>query len=95
MKKVVYSVPSFTLYVEDHEGNNIMHCDCVKWNKQVKNELLNTLKAFADITDKPMFAVQIDGDKKHEKFLKLMEFIFKGTFMGTDNKEHSLYWRNV
>lgn len=90
MKTPVVVNDDYTLYIEHHAGVQFIHCDCHRWSKTVKLRMIDDLKKMDDL-----YAIHEIGDKKHAKFLGLLEFEFFKDFMGLDNKPHQIFVRRA
>lgn len=95
MKTPVIWSTTYIVYLEDHAGASFIHCDCVGWNKSVKQQLKADFEKLLEIHRKPIFAIHDIDDKKHLKFLSMMGFSFYQNFVGQDDKMRQLYVRNL
>lgn len=93
MKTPVINSDDYVVYLEYYQGLTIIHCDCYKWSKQVKQNLTKDWNKLVEIHRKPIYAIHEIEDTKHLKFLQLMGFEFNNSFVGTDNKERHLFVR--
>lgn len=72
-----------------------IHCDCFKWSKQTKKEMLVDLEALMRIFRVDIFAVIEPQNKKLLKFSIGMGFNHLKDFVGTDGKLYYLFVRRV
>lgn len=64
----------FNIYYEQINGLTFVHCDVFKWNKTVKEHLMIDIEIICELHKGPMYAYHIVGDRKHEKFLRMVGF---------------------
>ena len=93
MKTPVITSDDYIVYLEYYQGVTIIHCDCYKWSKQVKQNLKQDWDKLVEIHRQPIYAIHEIEDTKHLKFLQLMGFEFNNSFVGSDNKERQLFVR--
>lgn len=72
-------------------GATFIHCDCVKWTKEIKKQLLEDFNKLLSIHRNDIYALHELGDAKHEKFLKVFGFTFLSEFTGVDNLIKHIY----
>lgn len=94
MKTPVIIYKDYTVFLEHYKGLNIIHCDCYRWSKEVKQNLITDFNKLLDIHRKPLYAIHEIEDSKHLKFLNMMGFIWHNDFVGSDNKQRQLFVRN-
>lgn len=94
MKTPVITSDDYVVYLENYQGMSIIHCDCYRWSKQIKQALQKDFNCLFNIHRKPIYAIHEMNDEKHLKFLKLFGFIFNNNFIGSDNKQRQLFVRN-
>jgi len=79
-KKPVIVEPDYTLYLDEFEGLQFIHCDVRKWNKATKKRLHEALELLHNIYKQESFYATHDiADKKHRKFLKMYGFKYFST----------------
>lgn len=85
----------FIIYVEDYCDSLFIHCDVlVPWSKTIKQKLLSSFNKLTKIIQQPLYALHDKQDTKHYKFLKIFNFNYLTTIIGTNNKEYEVYiWR--
>jgi hypothetical protein len=95
MKVPVLSVDEFVLYLEELPEGTFIHCDVTaKWSKQVKSKLKIAFELLTTEYGKELYALHTPTDKKHEKFLKMFDFSYLSSIVGTDGNEYDIYiWR--
>jgi hypothetical protein len=95
MKVPVIQNNQFILYLEEVEGNLFIHCDIlVKWSKEVKHNLQSWFERLTSVHGKDLYALHAPKDKKHEKFLRMFNFSYFNSFIGTDGNNYDIYiWR--
>lgn len=64
----------FNIYYELVNGCIFVHCDVFRWSKSVREKLLIDIEILFELLNTPVYARHVVGDKKHEKFLKLVGF---------------------
>ena len=95
MKIPVIQNKQFVLYLEDLDGNLFIHCDILsKWSKEVKQNLKNWFTRLTKECGKELYALHTPEDKKHEKFLRIFDFSYLYSTIGTDGNKYDIYiWR--
>lgn len=95
MKTPVLSVDEFVLYLEELPEGTFIHCDVTtKWSKEVKNKLKVAFELLTNEYGKELYALHTPTDKKHEKFLKMFDFSYLSSIVGTDGNDYDIYiWR--
>jgi hypothetical protein len=93
MKTPVINSDDYVVYLEHYQGITIIHCDCFKWTRAVKQNLSQDWEQLVKIHRKPIYAIHETDDLKHLKFIQMMGFEFHNTFVGADNKERHLFVR--
>jgi hypothetical protein len=81
--------------LENDCGFTFIHCECTRWAKEVKKDLLNDLKKLFELHRCEMFAIHEIGDAKHKKFLKLVGFNYLKDFVGSDKKLRQIFIRRA
>ena len=80
MKKPVIVEPDYTLYLDEFEGLQFIHCDVHKWNKATKKRLHKALELLHNIYKQESFYATHDiDDNKHRKFLEMYGFKYFST----------------
>ena len=92
MKTPVVACDDYTLYLEDYNGFEFIHCDCRRWTNEVRKRMLDDL---VKLQKDDLYAIHEISDKKHEKLLKLFGFKFLEDFVGADNKPRQTYVRRA
>lgn len=93
-KQPVIVTDDYILYLEFAFKSTFIHCDCFKWNKTVKKNLLEDLQKLSQLRTEPLFAIHEIDDKKHLKFITMLGFKHFMDFIGADNKMRQLFVRN-
>ena len=93
-KQPVITKKDYIVYLEFAFKMTFIHCDCFRWNKTVKTNLLKDLEKLASLRTEPLFAIHEIDDKKHLKFITMMGFKHFMDFTGADNKMRQLFVRN-
>ena len=79
-KKPVIVEPDYTLYLDEFEGLQFIHCDVRKWNKATKKRLHEALELLHNIYKQESFYATHDiDDNKHRKFLEMYGFKYFST----------------
>ncbi len=78
-KKPVIVEPDYTLYLDEFEGLQFIHCDVRKWNKATKKRLHEALELLHNIYKEPFYAAHDIDDNKHRKFLEMYGFKYFST----------------
>tara|TARA_R110002153_G_scaffold70900_8_gene185974 strand:+ start:407 stop:697 length:291 start_codon:yes stop_codon:yes gene_type:complete len=79
MKKPVVVDLDYTLYLDEFEGLQFIHCDVRKWNKTTKKRLHKALELLLNIYKQDLHAIHDIDDNKHRKFLEMYEFKYFST----------------
>ena len=79
MKKPVVTENDYTLYLEQYEGLQFIHCDIRKWNKTTKKRLHKVLELLLETLGQDLYAVHEIDDNKHRKFLEMYGFKYFDT----------------
>ena len=95
MKVKVIETKNYIVYFEEDCGFTFIHCDCMKWNKTVKNQLKEDFDSLFDKHRKDVYAIHEIGDAKHEKFVKIFGFEYFKDFVGLDGKLRQLFVRRT
>ena len=86
MRARVIERSNYTVWFDQYEDQTFLHCNVYRYNKTVKKELQNYLQFLLRIRQSPLYAIHQIGDKKHKKFLQMLEFELFETRV-TKNKE--------
>ena len=86
MRARVIERSNYTVWFDQYEDQTFLHCNVYRYNKTVKKELQNYLQFLLRIRQSPLYAIHQIGDKKHKKFLQMLEFELLETRV-TKNKE--------
>jgi hypothetical protein len=89
---VIYN-NDYIVFLENDFGFTFIHCDCIKWTKSVKKDLLSDLKKLFEIHRSDVYAIHEIGDVKHEKFLGIVGFEYLKDFVGSDEKQRQIFVR--
>ena len=84
---------NYTVYYENVEGNTFVHCDCYRWNKKIKQQLMKDLDTLKEMHKGNWYALNTFNDTKRYKFLNLMNFNFLKEIIGTDGNKHQIFVR--
>ena len=95
MKTPVIQRADYTVYFEYHDGNTFIHCDCHRWSKTVRQNLIHDTDVLIGLQDYPVYALHEIGDIKHLKFLERAKFTYLLNVMCTDGKERQVFERKV
>ena len=79
MKQPVILHKSFTLYLDEFEGLQFIHCDVYTWNKTTKQQLKKALDFILDSYTDEVYATHDIDDNKHRKFLEMYGFKYFST----------------
>ena len=95
LKLPVISSPEFVIYLEEDHNLFFIHCDVlVNWSKKVKQKLQTAFDILTKNWNKALYAIHTPNDTKHEKFLKMFNFIFFKKIEGLDGNDYHIYvWR--
>lgn len=93
MKIQTIKTDNYVVYLEDDHGFTFIHCDCDRWSKNVKNELLSDLNVLFDALKREVYAIHEIDDVKHRKFLRICGFDYFKDFVGTDGKLRQIFVR--
>lgn len=67
----------YTIYLQDIEGTTWAHCDVRRWSASVFRRLRADVDTLIDMQGREIYAMnEPAGDRKHQKFLRLMGFEF-------------------
>jgi len=95
MKTPVIYNTYYTVYFENYMGATFVHCDCARWTKEIKKQLKLDFDALALIHRNDIYALHEVGDAKHQKFLRLFNFIFLSEFISVDGIARHIYVRRT
>jgi hypothetical protein len=95
MKTPVVYNQHYVVYFDYFEGQTFIHCDCARWNKQVKTELQKDVDTLMSLHKKQILAIHDIEDNKHRKFLKLMKFEYHSDVVCTDGKTRQIFTRSL
>lgn len=79
---MTYKVPvcnraDYTIYLQELQGICWAHCDVRKWSAHTAKSLKADADRVVEMQGRPILAMnEPAGDKKHQKFLRLMGFHF-------------------
>ena len=91
---VIYS-QYYVVYLEFFDENTFIHCDCSRWNKEIKISLQKDIDILVGIHKKPILALHDQEDIKHRKFLKLMKFEYHSDISCIDGKTRQIFTRGL
>ena len=91
---VIYS-QDYTVFFENDCGFTIIHCDCERWTKEVKKQLIDDFEKLCEIHRNEIYAIHEIGDVKHEKFLSIVGFEYLKDFVGSDEKLRQIFVRRI
>jgi hypothetical protein len=92
IKHPVIERDDYTLFFEYDKGFCFIHCNCIKWTKTIKKQMLSDLLM---LQKEDIFAIHEIDDKKHAKFLALFDFKFLKDFVGLDGLSRQIYVRRT
>lgn len=95
MKTPVIYHDDYIVFLEIDFGFTFIHCDCVKWTKEVKKDLLSDLRKLFEIHRSEIYAIHEIDDVKHEKFLSIVGFKYLKDFVGSDAKLRQIFVRRT
>ena len=93
MKTPVIYNNDYIVYLEYTFAMSFIHCDCYRWTKTVKKQLIEDIDKLVAIHREPIFAIHDLNDNKHLKFLYMMNFKYHSDFIGDDNLTRQLFVR--
>lgn len=95
MKTPVIQTSEYIIYIEEYKDDWFIHCDVTsKWNKTVKQNLIESFNLLTSQCDKVLYALHTPEDNKHKKFLKMFHFNYLKSIVGSDGKKYDIYiWR--
>jgi hypothetical protein len=79
VKKPVVTENDYTLYLDEFEGLQFIHCDIRKWNKTTKKQLHKALALLLKTHGQDLYAAHDIDDNKHRKFLEMYGFKYFST----------------
>jgi len=85
----------YVVFLENDCGFTFIHCDCIKWTKSVKKNLLSDFKKLFEIHRSEIYAIHEMGDVKHKKFLSIFGFEYLKDFVGSDEKQRQIFVRRI
>lgn len=91
---VIYN-NDYIVFLENDCGFTFIHCDCVRWTKEVKKEFLSDLKKLFEIHRNDVYAIHEIDDVKHKKFLGIVGFEYLKDFVGSDAKLRQIFIRRT
>lgn len=91
---VIYS-KDYIVYLELFDDHTFIHCDCLGWNKRIKQHLKRDVDALVALHGKPILAIHDIEDIKHRKFLSLMSFNYHSDISCTDGKIRQIFTRGL
>lgn len=95
MKTPVIRRKDYTVYFENHEGNTFIHCDCHRWNKTVKQNLIKDFDVLCSLQEVSIYALHDIGDSKHLKFLTMFGFEWLCDVTCIDDVVRQIFERKV
>ena len=95
MKTPVITSKDYIVYLEHSFNMTFIHCDCYRWSKGVKENIIDDFNKLLSIHRQPIFAIHEIEDGKHLKFITMMGFEHFKDFHGSDNKLRQLFVRNI
>lgn len=95
-KVPVVTREDYCIMFEEVRGHRFVHCDIYKWNKKVRNKLLQDAYSLLREQDRPILAIHDAGDDKHLKFLTMMGFVFTDHILKTNKGDKMVFiWKDV
>jgi hypothetical protein len=95
MKTPVIRKKDYIVYFELHEGSIFIHCDCHRWSKTVKQNLIKDLDVLCSLQDMPIYGIHEINDNKHLKFLTMCGFTFVTSVVCLDGVKRQIFERKV
>lgn len=95
MKTPVIHNNEYTVYLENDFGFTFIHCDCVKWTKEIKKALIDDIEKLLKIHRKEVYAIHEIIDEKHKKFLRIVGFDYLSDFAGSDGIIRQIFVRRI
>ena len=95
MKTPVIKKQDYTVYFENHEGNTFIHCDCHRWNKLAKQNLIKDFDVLCKLHGSNIYALHDIEDTKHLKFLTMFGFECMCNVTCTDGVVRQIFERKV
>ena len=95
MKTPVIRKRDYTVYFELHGEYTFIHCDCHRWSKTVKQNLIKDFDVLCSLHGVAIFALHDVHDSKHLKFLKMHKFEYVTDVMCTDKVVRQVFERKA
>lgn len=95
MKIPVIHHKDYIVFLENDFGFTFIHCECLKWTKTVRKDILNDFNKLLEIHRKDIYAIHEIMDEKHKKFLKIVGFEYLKDFVGSDMLLRQLFVRRT
>lgn len=89
---VVYG-DHYIFYFENVQGNTVLHCDCFKWTKSVKESLLSDFNTLTNLHRSDIYYFTNPENTKLKKLGAMLGFTFFKDFIGTDGNQYQLFVR--
>lgn len=93
MKTPVITSQDYIVYFEPYQQYNFIHCDCFKWSKEVKKQLIQDFDSLVSLHRRDIYALHELGDNKHLKFIQIFNFTYVQDVVGLDNVTRQLFVR--
>ena len=91
---VIYN-NDYIVFLENDFGFTFIHCECKKWTKEVKKNLLVDFEKLFEIHRSEIYAIHEIDDVKHKKFLGIFGFEYLKDFVGSDEKQRQIFVRRI
>ena len=95
MKTPVIKKKDYIVYFENHEGYTFIHCDCHRWSKTIRQNLIKDIDVLTKLHGASIYCTHDKEDKKHFKFITMLQFSYVMDIMCTDGKERQIFERKV
>lgn len=95
MKTPVIKRQDYVVYFENYEGYTFIHCDCHRWSKDVKQNLIKDFDVLFSIHGDSVYALHDKQDNKHLKFLTMFKFKYLMDNLCTDGIVRQIFERKV
>ena len=67
MKTPVIYNKDYIVYLENFQGYSVIHCDCFRWSKETKKNLIENIETLVNLHNAPLLAFHDKEDNKHFK----------------------------
>ena len=95
MKTPVIYNKDYIVYLENFQGYSVIHCDCFRWSKETKKNLIENIETLVKLHNAPLLAFHDKEDNKHFKFLTMLKFEYNTDIPCTDGKQRQIFVRSL